>query len=66
MQARRVLVALGVGAAAVAAAVAGATAAESQRDHASKAWNVLPPGQAGGVAFSKNSTDQIALYEGLT
>ena len=66
MQARRVLVALGVGAAAVAAAVAGATAAESQRDHASQAWNVLPPGQAGGVAFSKNSTDQIALYEGLT
>ena len=24
------------------------------------------PGQAGGVAFTRNSTDQIALYEGLT
>ena len=35
-------------------------------DHAAQAWNVLPPGQAGGVAFTKNSTDQIALYEGLT
>ena len=36
------------------------------KDHAAQAWNVLPPGQAGGVAFTKNSTDQIALYEGLT
>jgi len=27
---------------------------------------VLPPGQAGGVEFTRNSTDQIALYEGLT
>jgi acyl-homoserine lactone acylase PvdQ len=42
---------------------AGAT---GRRDHAAQAWNVLPPGQAGGVTFTKNSTDQIALYEGLT
>ena len=27
---------------------------------------MLPPGQAGGVVFTKNSTDQIKLYEGLT
>ena len=27
---------------------------------------MLPPGQAGGVEFTRNSTDQIALYEGLT
>jgi len=47
------------------ATVAGALA-KGPRDHASQAWNVLPPGQAGGVAFTKNSTDQIALYEGLT
>ena len=40
--------------------------AGATRDHAAQAWNVLPPGQAGGVAFTKNSTDQIALYEGLT
>ena len=40
--------------------------AGATRDHAAQAWNVLPPGQAGGMAFTKNSTDQIALYEGLT
>lgn len=48
-----------------AAAVAGA-ATRPSRDHAAQAWNVLPPGQAGGVAFTRNSTDQIRLYEGLT
>jgi len=47
------------------ATVAGALAA-TPRDHAAQALNVLPPGQAGGVAFTRNSTDQIALYEGLT
>ena len=60
----RVLVALGVAAAtAVAAAV---SLAAAPRDHAAQAWNVLPPGQAGGVALTRNSTDQIALYDGLT
>ncbi len=59
----RVLLAAAVGCAAVAA---GAVAAKAPPDHAAQAWNVLPPGQAGGVAFTKNSTDQIALYEGLT
>jgi acyl-homoserine lactone acylase PvdQ len=49
-----------------ATAVTGAVAAGAPVDHAARAWNVLPPGQAGGVAFTKNSTDQIALYEGLT
>ena len=48
------------------AAVTGAVAAGAPADHAAQAWNVLPPGQAGSVAFTKNSTDQIALYEGLT
>lgn len=57
--------------AALAATVAGAAAAaaaatRTPADHAAQAWNVLPPGQAGGVAFTKSSTDQIALYEGLT
>ena len=66
MQSRHVLVALGCGAVLVGAAVAGASAAGGARDHAAQAWNVLPPGQAGGVAFTKNSTDQIKLYEGLT
>jgi hypothetical protein len=45
---------------------AAATSPRRAADHASPAWNVLPPGQAGGVALTKNSTDQIALYEGLT
>ena len=54
-------------AAAVVATAAVTTAfAATPRDHAAQAWNVLPPGQAGGVAFTRNSTDQIALYEGLT
>ena len=44
----------------------GVSLAAGPQDHATQAWNVLPPGQAGGVAFTKNSTDQIALYEGLT
>ena len=60
----RVLVALGL---VVATAVTTAVAlAAAPKDHAAQAWNVLPPGQAGGVVFTKNSTDQVALYEGLT
>jgi acyl-homoserine lactone acylase PvdQ len=31
-----------------------------------KAWNVLPPGEAGGSSLTTNSTDQIPLYDGLT
>lgn len=50
----------------VAGAVAAAGVNSATPDHAAQAWNVLPPGQAGGVAFSKSSTDQIALYDGLT
>jgi acyl-homoserine lactone acylase PvdQ len=60
----RAFVALGL---VVATTVTAAVAlGASPKDHAAQAWNVLPPGQAGGVAFTKNSTDQIALYEGLT
>ena len=60
----RVLVAFAL---VVATAIATAVAlAATPKDHASQAWNVLPPGQAGGVVFTRNSTDQIALYEGLT
>ena len=66
MQAWRALVALGVGVVAAGAAVAATGATSPLRDHATQAWNVLPPGEAGGVAFTKNSTDQIRLYEGLT
>ena len=30
------------------------------------AFNVLPPGNAGGIPVTTNSTDQIPLYDGLT
>jgi hypothetical protein len=30
------------------------------------AFNILPPGQYGGAGLTKNSTDQIPLYDGLT
>ena len=63
---RRLIRALLAAAVACAAVAAGAVAAKAPADHAAQAWNVLPPGQAGGVVFTKNSTDQIALYEGLT
>ena len=63
---RRRLVRALVAAAVVCAAATTALAAKAPTDHAAQAWNVLPPGEAGGVAFTKNSTDQIALYEGLT
>jgi acyl-homoserine lactone acylase PvdQ len=48
-----------------AAAVTGASA-KRPADHAAQAWNVLPPGQAGAVPPTETSTDQIALYDGLT
>ena len=35
-------------------------------DYAAQSWNILPPGQAGGVQFTKNSTDQAARYDVLT
>ena len=64
--ARRAIFSVVALAVAAASAVTGTLAAKTPTDHAAQAWNVLPPGQAGGVAFTKNSTDQIALYEGLT
>jgi acyl-homoserine lactone acylase PvdQ len=35
-------------------------------DYAGTALNVLPPGESGSLAFPPNSTDQLALYDGLT
>ena len=49
----RALVALALAVAAAVATTVGLAA--GPKDHATQAWNVLPPGQAGGVAFSKNS-----------
>jgi acyl-homoserine lactone acylase PvdQ len=41
-------------------------ATSAPREHAAASWNVLPPGQAGGVSFTKTSTDQLKLYDALT
>ena len=43
-----------------------AGAAGPRRDFAAVALNVLPPGENGSVAFDAHSTDQAALYDGLT
>ncbi len=43
-----------------------AAAGAPRTDYAAVSWNILPPGQAGGVAFTKNSTDQALLYDRLT
>ena len=44
----------------------GAGGAQERLDFAGVALNVLPPGQAGDLAVGPNSTNQIALYDGLT
>ena len=56
---RRALLALAASLALVPATALGA-------DVASPAYNVLPPGEDGGLAFTSNSTSQIPLYDGLT
>jgi acyl-homoserine lactone acylase PvdQ len=44
----------------------GASGAQERLDFAGVALNVLPPGQAGDLGVGRHSTDQIALYDGLT
>ncbi|MGL6280713.1 MAG: hypothetical protein ACRC50_14305, partial [Gaiella sp.] len=48
------------------ATLAGLAGGAATGDYAAVSWNVLPPGQAGGVAFTPNSTDQLKLYDALT
>src|SRR5207244_4124575 len=36
------------------------------RDYAGQAFDVLPPGEAGGLTVTSHSVDQIGLYNGLT
>src|SRR5215208_5983068 len=40
--------------------------AAAARDYTRNAYNVMPPGQAGTAQPTKNSTDQLRLYDGLT
>ena len=35
-------------------------------DYASTAFDILPPGENGGVAFNRNTNDQARMYDGLT
>jgi acyl-homoserine lactone acylase PvdQ len=53
-------------AALVLALTAPAGAFAAPLDFGGKLLNVLPPGQAGSLPLSPNSTDQIPLYDGLT
>jgi acyl-homoserine lactone acylase PvdQ len=62
MNAKRLIAIVAVVTAVLASAAGGTTSL----DHAAVAWDILPPGQAGGVAFTKNSTDQAKLYDALT
>ena len=36
------------------------------KDYAAVALNVLPPGQSGSLAFGRNASDQLGLFDGLT
>lgn len=47
-------------------ALALAPAAQAKTDFAAQAYNILTPGQFGGLPTTTNSTDQLALYDGLT
>src|SRR5215210_3277255 len=50
----------------VAAGVLMAAAPAAARDYAGQAFNVLPPGESGQYPPGTNSTDQAAMYDGLT
>ena len=43
-----------------------AAGAQPRNDFAAQAYDVLPPGEDGGVPVDPNSTSQIPLYDGLT
>src|SRR5207302_2033613 len=53
-------------AAVVVALIAGAFAAAASAAPADFAYNILAPGQFGGLPTTPNSTDQISLYDALT
>lgn len=50
----------------VVAGVMLAPAASPARDYTRRAYDVMPPGQAGTIPATRNSTDQLRLYDGLT
>lgn len=64
MKLRPFLIAAALVTLAVPALVSASSSAKAPKDYASIALNVLPPGEA--ADSSPNSTDQLALYDGLT
>jgi acyl-homoserine lactone acylase PvdQ len=65
---RRLLLGCALGLVVTLAGLAATAYAAGPPDFSSpgEAWNVLPPGEAGGSSLTTNSTDQIPLYDGLT
>jgi acyl-homoserine lactone acylase PvdQ len=53
-------------AAAAALALAAGAGGAVPRDYASVALSILPPGENGGLTFTRNTTDQAKLYDALT
>src|SRR4051794_15890842 len=51
---------------AAAAALALPASSFAATDYGKGMFNVLPPGQDGGLPLTKHSTDQLPLYDGLT
>ncbi len=64
MSLRPILIAAALIALLVPALVSASSSAKKPKDYAAVALNVLPPGEAGDSG--PNSTDQLALYDGLT
>ena len=57
---------MGTALAAAATGVLLAAAPAIAKDYAGQAYNVLPPGESGAFPPTPNSTDQAAMYDGLT
>jgi acyl-homoserine lactone acylase PvdQ len=53
-------------AAVLALTVAGGAGGAAPLDYASVALSILPPGENGGLTFTRNTNDQAKLYDGLT
>jgi hypothetical protein len=58
--------ALAVATAALVVLVAAVPSSAARTDFARQAFNILPPGESGGLPPDANSTDQLALYDALT
>lgn len=62
----RVILLLAAGIAALGLAFGAAAAGPANEDYAAAAFDILPPGENGSVAFDVHTDDQAKLYDGLT